>query len=77
MSESAIDWIKRHRVTYKVNAHTPYDCSGVWFAVSSEGTTAWATIGNALGDEVSIDLKTAEQCENLCLLLGITPEPLS
>lgn len=77
MSESAIDWIKRHRVTYNVVSRTPYDCSGVWFAVSAEGTTAWVTIGNGLCDEVSMDLQTAEDCEALCRLLRITPEVLS
>lgn len=77
MIESAIDWIGRHRVTDNVVSRTPYDCSNVWFAVSSEGTTAWATIGNDLGDEVAVDLQTAEDCEALCRLLRITPEVLS
>lgn len=74
MSESAIDWIERHKEEYDVTAETPYDCSNVWFAVSLEDTAAWATVENARAGDVCIRLETAEDCEALCRLLRITPE---
>lgn len=76
MSESAIDWIKRHKQGYEIVSSSPFNVREVFFTKSLTSPN-WVILKNDDGDSVATPVETADDCEALCRLLRITPEPLS
>lgn len=77
MSESAIDWIKRHRRVYTAapgKTYSPFDVCRVSFEQHDQWPDAYVHLENNESDALAINLETAEDCEALCRLLRITPE---
>jgi len=73
MSESAIDWIKRHKDIYILpESSAKSDVRSVQF-----GSSFALVFDQSRWNCVAINLDTAEDCEALCRLLRITPEVLS
>ena len=69
---TAHEWINQHKVEYRVKIQHINDIDCIYFYADKDNS--WVDLSRKSGHGVCMNLKTAEDCINLCKLLRVTPK---